>query len=136
VSDGGRSEEEAPRGYDRWEVAVSAVVGVAVTLLLGWWANGFGPFYESLFRVGPTVDGGGVGTDWAAGNTVGSLDALIALTHAADVLLGLFVLLLVFVHWASFRRLADRMRQPGSTEGAMTDGGPRERESGEGGERG
>ena len=73
-------------------------------------------FYEEIFRVGPTVQGGGVGTDWIVGNTILALDFLIALTHAADVIMGLAILLMLFVHWAAFRRLAARMQPPGGTE--------------------
>lgn len=108
--------------YEGWQVAVSAAVSVVVTALVVWWAQGFATFYESLFRVAPTVERGGVGTDWVVGNTIPALDFLIALVHALDVILGLFVLFLVFVHWSAFRRLAGRMRQAG--EGTVaTDGG-------------
>jgi hypothetical protein len=118
-------------GYSPISVLVSAVVGIAVALLSVWWASGFGPFYETLFRVSPTVEGGGVGSDWVAGNTIPSLDFLIALVHAADVIMGVFILFMVFLHWASFRRLAARMRHPEeseSGEAVMADG------SGSGGE--
>ncbi|WP_178916958.1 hypothetical protein [Natronomonas gomsonensis] len=118
-------------GYSPISVLISAVVGIAVALLSVWWASGFGPFYETLFRVNPTVEGGGVGSDWVAGNTIPSLDFLIALIHAADVIMGVFILFMVFLHWASFRRLAARMRHPGeseSGEAVMADG------SGSGGE--
>jgi hypothetical protein len=118
-------------GYSPIAVLVSAVVGIAVALLSVWWASGFGPFYETLFRVSPTVEGGGVGSDWVAGNTIPSLDFLIALVHAADVIMGVFILFMVFLHWASFRRLAARMRHPEeseSGEAVMADG------SGSGGE--
>ncbi|MFB6120607.1 MAG: hypothetical protein ABEJ68_05760 [Halobacteriaceae archaeon] len=109
------------RGYAAWEVAVSAVAGLAVAVLAVWWANGFGVGFESLWRVSPTVEGGGVGTDWVAGNTIASLDALIFVTHLADVMMGLFIIFLFFLHWVSFRRLADRMRPPGAE--TATDGG-------------
>ncbi len=118
-------------GYSPISVLVSAVVGIAVALLSVWWASGFGPFYETLFRVSPPVEGGGVGSDWVAGNTIPSLDFLIALVHAADVIMGVFILFMVFLHWASFRRLAARMRHPEeseSGEAVMADG------SGSGGE--
>ncbi|MFA1610016.1 hypothetical protein [Halobellus rubicundus] len=115
------------RGYEAWQVYLSALVGVAVAALSIWWASGFGPFYETLFRVGPTATGPsrGVGADWVAGNTIPSLDFLVALVHAADVLMGLFILLMVFLHWAAFRRLANRMRQPDETggEAVAADGG-------------
>lgn len=111
------------RGYAGWEILVSAVVAVIVTALLTWLTFGFGAFYERLFRVGPTIEKGGVGADWVAGNTIPALDFLIALVHAADVILGLFVLFLVFVHWAAFRRLADQMAKQPSSEETATDGG-------------
>ncbi len=113
-------------GYERWQVYVSALVGIVVAVLLVWAASGFALFYEELFRVGPTAEGAsaGVGADWVAGNTIPWLDALVALTHAADVLMGLFILFLLFLHWAAFHRLASRMRQPGETESAVAaDGG-------------
>jgi len=112
-------------GYSPISVLVSAVVGVAVALLSVWWASGFGPFYETLFRVSPTVEGGGVGSDWVAGNTIPPLDFLIALVHAADVIMGVFILFMVFLHWASFRRIAARMRHPEEGNGGdavMADG--------------
>jgi len=123
------SEEELPevRGYARWQVVVSAVVGVAVAFLSVWWVSGFTVSVESLYRVSPTVSGGGVGSDWVAANTIPALDFLIALVHAADVLMGVFILVLMFLHWAAFRRLAGMMRQPGeeAAEGVAADGGTR-----------
>jgi hypothetical protein len=107
-------------GYSPVSVLVSALVGIAVAALSVWWASGFGPFYETLFRVGPTIEGGGVGADWVAGNTIPVLDFLIALIHAADVIMGVFILFMVFLHWASFRRIAARMRRPEEGETAET----------------
>jgi hypothetical protein len=115
-------------GYSPISVFVSALIGIVVAVLSVWWASGFGPFYETLFRVGPTIEDGGVGADWVAGNTIPVLDFLIALVHAADVVLGMFVLFLLFLHWASFRRIAARMRHPGEGGTVRADG------SGEGGE--
>ncbi|WP_336134152.1 hypothetical protein [Natronomonas amylolytica] len=118
-------------GYSPISVFVAALVGIVVAVLSVWWASGFGPFYETLFRVSPTVEGGGVGADWVAGNTIPALDFLIALIHAADVIMGVFILFMVFLHWASFRRIAARMRHPGDEEASetvMADG------SGDGGE--
>ena len=117
--------------YSRVAILASAVVGIVaalgsvwvVTFLLG---GSDGTFYETLFRVGPTVQGGGVGADWTTGNTIPALDFLIALIHAADVILGVFILVMVFIHWAAFRRLASRMRQPGEDrqrDTVATDGG-------------
>ncbi|MFB6236137.1 MAG: hypothetical protein ABEH81_04405 [Halopenitus sp.] len=118
------SETPEIQGYESVSVYVSALVGLVVAYLLVWWASGFAVFYEKLFRVGPTVEGGGIGTDWLAGNTITWLDFLVAITHAADVIMGLFILLMVFLHWASFRRLASRMRPPGQAEEtAVADGG-------------
>jgi len=113
-------------GYKRSHVAISAVVGVAVALLSVWWAQGFDVFYESLYRVNPGAGAGdGIGADWVFGNSIPALDFLIALIHAADVILGLFILVLMFLHWAAFRRLAGQMRQPDerSTDAVATDGG-------------
>jgi len=117
------------RGYERWRVYVSALVGLVVAALLVWVASGFAVFHEGLFRVGPTVEQGGVGADWLAGNTIAWLDFLVALVHAADVLMGLFILVMVFLHWAAFRRLASRMRRPGeeAEETVVADGSGGER---------
>lgn len=111
-------------GYDRWRVAVSAAIGIAVAILLVLWVAGFDVFHENLFRIGPTIEGGGVGTDFQEGNDIGYLKGMITVVHLADVVMGLFILLMVVVHWASFRRLAARMRQPGepvSDRGTPTD---------------
>ncbi|WP_423750731.1 hypothetical protein [Salinirarus marinus] len=105
--------------YSRWAVLASAVGGFVVAALATWWATGNAVFYEELFRIAPTVEGGGVGTDWVAGNTVPVLDFAIALVHAADFLMGVFILFMVFVHWGAFRRLAGRMR----SSDVVTDGG-------------
>jgi len=112
-------------GYSQIHVLVSAIVGLAVALLSVWWAQGFEIFYESLYRVNPTVEGGGIGADWVFGNTIPTLDFLIALVHAADVIMGAFILVMVFIHWAAFRRLADRMREPGeeAPQSVAADGG-------------
>ncbi|PSQ29529.1 hypothetical protein BRD09_06050 [Halobacteriales archaeon SW_10_68_16] len=121
------SEDELPevRGYARWQVAVSAIIGVAVAVLSVWWVSGFTVAVESLYRVSPTVQDSGVGSDWVAANTIPALDFLIALIHAADVILGAFILVLFFLHWAAFRRLASQMRQPDEeiADGVATDGG-------------
>jgi hypothetical protein len=59
------------------------------------------------------------------GNSLPALHFAIALIHAADVIMGLFILLMVFVHWISFRRLAAKMRRPSedAPRGVATDGG-------------
>lgn len=116
-------------GYSSVAIAVNAVIAVAVTLVVLWWASGFGPFYEELFRIDPTFSGAnaGVGADWSGGNQIAWLDFAIALTHAADVIMGVFILFMVFLHWGAFRRLAARMRPPGgsreSDETVAADGG-------------
>lgn len=119
------NEHSEIRDYESVHVFVSALVAVVVTALVAWWLSGFGGFYESVFRVGPTVEDGGVGADWLLGNTIPALDFLIALVHAMDVIMGAFILFVVFVHWAAFRRLAGRMRQPGEIddETVVADGG-------------
>ena len=119
------SEYPEVDGYPGWAVLVSAVVGLATAVLAIWAASGFTVSTEEMFRVAPTVEGGGVGTEWIVGNQIAWLDFLVALTHAADVIMGLFILFMVFLHWASFRRLAARMRRPGERrrEAVATDGG-------------
>ncbi|WP_129112837.1 hypothetical protein [Halegenticoccus tardaugens] len=79
---------------------------------------------EGLMRVRPTVEGGGVGAGWVAGVTNEALGFLIKAVHAADAVMGVFILVMVFVHWAAFHRLADRMQPPeGSRTGATGDDG-------------
>ncbi|WP_049935894.1 hypothetical protein [Haloplanus natans] len=123
-------QEDLPEtsGYSKVSVVISAIVGLALAVVSVWWAAGTAVFYEGLFRVSPTVAGGGIGTDWVVGNTVPWLDFLVALVHAADVLMGVFILLMVFIHWAAFRRLAGQMQRPGegTTEAVATDGGETE----------
>ena len=119
--------------YGKLRVLVSAVVGVIVASLAVWLvSNSFGVFYERLFRVGPTVERQGVGSDWVIGNTIPVLDFAISLVHAADVIMGGFILVMIFIHWAAFRRLGDKMRDPDEHprgEGVATDGGPGEAET-------
>jgi len=113
-------------GYPRTAIAINGAVAVAVTAAVIWAANGFAVFYEGLFRVSPSVEGGGIGTDWIVGNQIAWLDFAVALIHAADVLMGLFILFMVFLHWAAFRRLAARMRGADSgtdRSGVAADGG-------------
>jgi hypothetical protein len=111
--------------YSGLAVAIAALAGVLAAVASAWVANGFATNFEELFRVAPTVESGGVGSDWVAGNTLTWLDFLVAITHAVDVLMGVFILVMVFIHWAAFRRLAGRMRKPGGRrrEGVATDGG-------------
>lgn len=121
----GSGHEDDEGGYSGLAVLGSAIVGLVVTALSWWAANAFNVFHEQLFRVRPTVSGRGIGTNWVTGNTNPALDFLIALIHAADVLMGVFILVMVFVHWAAFRRLAGQMRQPGeaSRGDVAADGG-------------
>jgi hypothetical protein len=126
------SEDSA--GYSAAAVVVSAIGGFVVAVVSVWavsmlWGGGGAVLWEQLFRVGPTIKGGGIGTDWVTGNTIPALDLLIALTHAADVILGVFILILVFIHWASFRRLAGQMKEPaqGRGETVAADGGTERR---------
>ena len=136
------SSEDAT-SYSVAAVVVSAIGGLVVAIVSVWavsvlWGASGAVLWEQLFRVGPTIEGGGIGTDWVNGNTIPALDFLIAITHAADVILGVFILVLVFIHWASFRRLAEQMREPtqGRGEGVAADGGTVEmnRDGGRGGE--
>lgn len=113
--------------YSRLSIAVNAVVAVAITVVVLWLASGFAVNFEALFRVSPTVEGGGVGASWESGNDIGWLVTAIKIVHLADVVMGAFILLMVFIHWGAFRRLAAQMRPPGGAraarEGAVTDGG-------------
>ncbi|AUG47699.1 hypothetical protein BVU17_09280 [Haloarcula taiwanensis] len=123
-------------GYSRVSVLVSAVVGLVVAGLALFWAQGFRLGYESLYRVNPSVEGGGIGADWVFGNTIPALDFLIALIHAADVIMGAFILVMVFIHWAAFQRLAGQMRDPGEDvgEAVAADGGSPAPGEGQGGD--
>ncbi|KZX49393.1 hypothetical protein [Haloarcula sp. K1] len=123
-------------GYSRVSVLISTVVGLAVAGLALFWAQGFRLGYESLYRVNPSVEGGGIGSDWVFGNTIPALDFLIALIHAADVIMGAFILVMVFIHWAAFQRLAGKMREPGEDvgEAVAADGGSPARGDGQGGD--
>ena len=94
-------------------LAVSLLFGFALavgSVLLVTWLD---PAFEGLLRIHPTDPGGGVGAGWTAGNADFWLDLLITLVHLADVVMGIFILVMVFVHWAAFRRLAARMQPPG-----------------------
>lgn len=124
---------------------VSAVVGLLVASGSVWYVGQQGVWFEALERVRPTVSGGGVGADWAYGVSgetleISVLHFAIELIHIADIVLGAFILVLLFVHWAAFHRLAARMQPPvGSEErsreaaesdepshdAAVTDGGER-----------
>ena len=114
--------ENGARSYPRSVIAVNAVVSAVVALGLVWVVNGYNIFYEQLFRVQPTVEGGGIGANWVAGNEIGWTKIMVDAIHLIDIVMGVFILLMVFVHWGAFRRLAGRMRQPGESQLAA-DGG-------------
>lgn len=132
------SEETSDDGYSALAIAISAVAGVLAAAGAYLLVKVQGTFAENLYRVQPTVDGRGVGSDWAAGNTDPLLDAMIVLIHAADVVMGVFILAIVFLNWAAFRRLAERMQQPHEVEhrqtaahGARRDDEPRVSDAGD-----
>ncbi|QRV17345.1 hypothetical protein [Haloterrigena salifodinae] len=109
---------------------LSALFGLALAVGAAALVIGRAPFFENVMRVRPTIEGGGVGADWVVGNTGPILEAAITLVHLADVVMGIFILLMVFIHWAAFRRLATRMRPPAGSSRAgesatATDGGER-----------
>ncbi len=115
---------------DRTAFWLSGVLALALAVGSVWLIGVQAIHFEALQRVRPTVEGGGVGAGWVQGNTSTALDWLITLVHFADVILGVFILALVFIHWIAFRRLAARMQPPGgsrqSRETVATDGGERE----------
>ncbi|GAB3413167.1 hypothetical protein GCM10027435_06780 [Haloparvum alkalitolerans] len=114
---------------------VSAVVGLLVASGSVWYVGQQGVWFEALQRVRPTVSGGGVGSSWVYGVSgetleIALLNGAIKLIHIADIVLGAFILVLLFIHWAAFHRLAARMQPPAgseepSREAAVTDGGER-----------
>ncbi|MDL5362120.1 hypothetical protein [Halalkalicoccus sp. NIPERK01] len=111
---------------DRAAFWTSAVLALALAAGSVWLIGVRAVQFEALQRVRPTVEGGGVGTGWIQGNTMPALDWLITLVHFADVIMGVFILVMVFVHWITFRRLAARMRPPDAPrrngEAVATDG--------------
>ncbi|KYH27884.1 hypothetical protein HAPAU_05590 [Halalkalicoccus paucihalophilus] len=111
---------------DRAAFWISAVLALALAVGSVWLIGVRAIQFEALQRVRPTVEGGGVGTGWVQGNTEPILNWLITLIHLADVVMGVFILVMVFVHWIAFRRLAARMRPPDaprrSGEAVATDG--------------
>lgn len=123
---------ESRRGLsDRTAFWSSLLLALVVAVGSVWLVGRLGDFFEAILRVGPTVEGGGVGADWVQGNTEPALEWLITLVHFADVIMGVFILVMVFLHWIAFRRLAARMRPPDaprrSGDAVATDGGERER---------
>ncbi|TYL35865.1 hypothetical protein CV102_25500 [Natronococcus pandeyae] len=144
--DGAHTDEDrrdSDDGFsDRAAFWISLAFGFALAIGSVALVSGRAPFFEDLLRVRPTVEGGGVGADWVVGNTEPLLEWMIVLVHFADVVMGIFILLIVFIHWAAFRRLAARMQPPGARAreretAAATDGGaPESRrvDDGDGGE--
>ncbi|RKD95591.1 hypothetical protein [Halopiger aswanensis] len=114
------SEQDTPTDADTGGLSdtaafwIAAVVSAAVAVGSIWLVQG--PSYQTLLRIRPTVGGGGVGTAWVAGNTEPLLNALVSLLHIADVLMGAFIIVMVAIHWAAFRRLSDRMQPPAGAE--------------------
>ena len=124
------SDSESGGLSDRAAFWISAVFATVLSVGSIALVSGWAPFFEELLRVRPTVEGGGIGADWLIGNTEPILELLIVLVHFADVVLGIFILVMVFLHWAAFRRLAARMQPPEARTqtqetAAATDGGSR-----------
>lgn len=118
---------EVRRGLsDRAAFWTSAVLALVVSIASVWLIGVRAIHFEALNRVRPTVEGGGVGSGWIQGNTEPALEWMITLVHFADVIMGVGILVMLFVHWIAFRRLAARMRPPGvsrqSREAVATDG--------------
>ncbi|MGZ0746910.1 MULTISPECIES: hypothetical protein [unclassified Haloparvum] len=116
---------------DRIAFYGSVVFGLALATGSVWFFNQKMVLVEALQRVHPTVSGGGVGAAWEYGIGVESLNLAIKLLHIADIVLGFFILVMVFIHWASFHRLAAQMKPPAgseaaSSDAAATDGGERQ----------
>ncbi|MFC6905159.1 hypothetical protein [Halalkalicoccus tibetensis] len=121
---------EVRRGLsDRAAFWTSGVLALVIAVGSVWLVGIRGIHFEALNRVSPTIEGGGVGAAWVQGNTLPALDWMITLVHVADVLMGVGILVMFFVHWIAFRRLAARMRPPDaprrSDEAVATDGGER-----------
>lgn len=104
-----------------------AVFGLALATGSVWFFSSRGVWHEAVLRVHPTLSGGGVGASWEAGVTNAVLTFMIDLIHVADVVMGVFILLLMLIHWTAFHRLAGRMRPPegaeSRTDAAVADGG-------------
>jgi len=115
---------------DRAAFYISGVFGLVLATASVWYVGERALWFEALWRVRPDVSGGGVGADWEAGLELVALNWAIDLIHYADIVMGTFILLMVFIHWAAFLRLGDRMQPPASREtdtGAVaTDGGEEE----------
>lgn len=112
---------------------IAGITSVVVAVGSVWLFQG--PFYQTMLRVRPTVAGGGVGSEWVAGNTEPVLNAMITLIHFADVIMGVFIIVMVVIHWAAFRRLADHMQPPGGDREVAADGSGEESAGSSGGDR-
>lgn len=114
---------------DRAAFWTSLLLSIALAVGSVWLIGVRAIHFEALQRVYPTIEGNGVGAGWIQGNTAPALDWAITLVHFADVIMGVFILVMVFIHWIAFRRLAARMRPPDAprrTDDAVaTDGGER-----------
>ncbi|ADJ16368.1 hypothetical protein [Halalkalicoccus jeotgali] len=130
AADGHDESDGGNRGLsDRTAFWTSAVLALALAVGSVWLVGVRAIQFEALQRVRPTVEGGGVGTGWIQGNTEPILDWLITLVHLADVLMGVFILVMIFIHWIAFRRLGARMRAPDAprrSDAVATDGGEKE----------
>ena len=118
----------ANRGLsDRAAFWTSLVLSMVIAVGSVWLIGVRAVHFEALQRVRPSIEGGGVGAEWLQGNTSTALEWLITLVHLADVVMGVFILVMVFIHWIAFRRLAARMRPPDaprrSGDAVATDGG-------------
>lgn len=104
---------------------ISAVFGLVLAVGSIWFVGEQGVWFEALQRVRPTVAGGGVGSSWEAGVEMFVLNAAIDIIHLADIVMGIFILLVLFVHWGAFHRLGSRMKPPASQDPDPTiaDGG-------------
>lgn len=122
-----QSEDQRRGLSDRAAFWVSGVLALIISVGSVWLIGVQAVHFEALNRVRPTVDGGGVGAAWVQGNTLPALDWMITLVHFADVIAGVGILVMLFIHWIAFRRLAARMRPPGApqrrSETVATDGG-------------
>lgn len=110
---------------------ISAAFGLALAVSSTWFVGEQMVWYEALNRVRPTVSGGGVGAGWEAGLEQVVLNAAIDLIHFADLVMGAFILVVMFTHWAAFHRLGSRMKPPASQR---TDPDPTIADGGEGDE--
>lgn len=118
---------EVRRGLsDRAAFWTSGILALIISVGSVWLVGIRGIHFEALNRVSPTIEGGGVGSAWVQGNTLPALDWMITLVHFADVIMGVGILVMLFVHWIAFRRLAARMRPPDaprrSGDAVATDG--------------